>query len=83
MRMFRFPLAVLATILPGIAIAQSQQPYQPTTAVLLRQALECENIASGQYAQSQAKIGELTKQVSDLTKERDDLKAAKPAEPPQ
>jgi hypothetical protein len=82
--MSRFPLAVLAAMLPAFAFAQPPQSYQPTTAMLLRQALECENIATSQYTQSQTKITDLTKQVADLTKERDDLKAAaKSPEPPK
>lgn len=65
--------------LSGVVFGQSTQGYQPTTVMLLDQALKCESVATNQYAQSQAKIADLTKQVADLTQERD--KAAKPAEP--
>jgi hypothetical protein len=87
-RMSRFPIAVLAIMLPSFAFAQSPQSYQPTTAVLLRQALECESIATNQYTQSQAKIADLTKQIDEMTKNVAELTkelqaAAKPVEPPK
>lgn len=66
--------------LSGVVFGQSS-PYQPTSVVLLDQALKCENAASNQYAQSQKQVADLTAQVTALTKERDELKAAKPAEP--
>lgn len=73
--MIRLVLAA-ALLLPTLAMAQQPRQYQPTSLVLLQQSLECENVASSQYSQSQSKIAELTKQVEELTKERD--KAAKP-----
>jgi hypothetical protein len=74
--------AILAALLVPLTAYAEPPPrqYQPTTLVLLDQAMNCEAIATGQ----QAKIADLTKQVADLTKERDDLKAAaKPTEPPK
>lgn len=68
--MFRILLA-LAIILPTYGFAQSTQGYQPTTLVLLDQALKCEGAASNQFQQQQSKIADLTKQVSELTAERD------------
>jgi hypothetical protein len=74
---------ILAAALLVSLTAYAEPPprqYQPTTLVLLDQAMNCEAIATGQ----QAKIIELTAQVAALTKERDDLKAAaKPVEPPK
>lgn len=70
------PLAALLIAAP--AFAQQPAQYQSTPEVLLQQALKCEQIATGQYQQ-------LTKQVAELTRERDDLKAAatktEPAKP--
>lgn len=76
--MFRVLLA-LAIILPMHGFAQSPQGYQPTSVVLLDQALRCEGLATTQFNQQQGRITDLTKQVADLTKERDDLKP-KPVE---
>lgn len=67
--------------LSGFVFGQTPtQGYQPTSLVLLDQALKCENAATNQYAQSQKQVADLTAQVTALTKERDELKAAKPAE---
>lgn len=66
--------------LSGFVFGQSTQGYQPTSVVLLDQALKCEGLATTQFNQQQTKIADLTKQVEQLTQERD--KAAKP-EPPK
>lgn len=66
------PLVVLLFAVP--AFAQQPAQYQSTSEVLLQQALKCEQIATGQYQQ-------LSRQVADLTKERDALKVAKDEAP--
>lgn len=80
LRMFRLLTFLAAIIFPSYGFAQSTQGYQPTSVVLLDQALKCEGLATTQFNQQQTKIADLTKQVEQLTQERD--KAAKP-EPPK
>lgn len=62
-------LAIAMLSLPLIASAQSEPvaPYESTSSVLLRQALNCEAAAGSTIQALQA-------QVATLTKERDELK---------
>lgn len=65
-------VAMIAALALSMSPAFAQQPpvpYVSTTDMLLRQALNCENVAS-------AKITELQAQLVEVTKERDELRAA-------
>lgn len=68
----RYLLPLLLAAAPAFA---QQATYEPTHMVLLQQAMKCEQIASSQYQQFTAERAAKDKQIAELIKERDELKA--------
>lgn len=79
--MKRFVLASLLFAAPAMA-QQPETPGQRATEIMLNREIAAHQQDLGAAVQLQDQVAALTKQVADLTKERDVLKApATPAKP--